>query len=129
MTEEKEEKIDIEPILEQVKELIPQGWGKTISCDAGWGLLVAKCHLELLAMDPTYHPYQIKEKFGTLRFYFGTTSDGLKEAMMWEIAQKYEKLSSETCEVTGKPGKLMHKDARYKTLCDDFLSDGWEIVS
>lgn len=55
---------------------------------------------------------QVKEKFGTLRFYF----DGGDEAIhgMVELA---EYMSSVTCEECGKPGKL-RGGGWVRTLCD-----------
>ena len=128
MSEQKEEKIDVEQILEQIKSRINSMYGKTIACDAGWHELVCKCHLELLAADPNYEIFQIKEKFGALRYYFGTQSSDLKEFMMWKTAEKYMLLSQETCELTGKPGKLMYKEGLYKTLAEEYENEGWQPV-
>jgi hypothetical protein len=48
-----------------------------------------------------YRATQIKEKFGTLRFYiYGGTK------AMYAIIDKAEKQSSKICETCGKPGKL-----------------------
>jgi hypothetical protein len=44
---------------------------------------------------------QIKEKFGTLRFYMTYATDA-----MYAITDRAEKQSSVTCEECGKPGKL-----------------------
>lgn len=56
---------------------------------------------------------QVKEKFGTLRFYSGVTDD----------IQKYiylaERLSEVTCEVCGKPGELQSPRGWYSTVCKD----------
>ena len=35
----------------------------------GWMPLVLECHRKLTALDPEYYIVQIKEKFGTLRYY------------------------------------------------------------
>ena len=128
MTGENEEQLDISAILEEIKGKINAMYAKEIACDAGWHHLVAKCHLELSLMDPNYEVYQIKEKFGSLRYYFGTRSSDIKEMEMWKIAQKYEMLSQETCELTGKPGKLMYQGGLYKTLSEEYEKDGWEPV-
>ena len=44
---------------------------------------------------------QVKEKFGTLRFYMNSGTD-----TMYKIIEKAEAKSAKTCEVCGKPGKL-----------------------
>lgn len=55
---------------------------------------------------------QCKQKFGELRFYYtgGNEKCG-------QIIEDYRKLSLETCEETGGPGFLHHKDNWLKTLC------------
>ena len=60
---------------------------------------------------------QIKEKFGTLRFYTtGEPKEGeyaIQEAM---------RLSAEICEYCGHPGKL-RTNGWYSTLCEDHYAD------
>ena len=57
---------------------------------------------------------QVKEKFGTLRFYTDLSSDGMEK-----LIRKAEKKSCITCEVCGKPGVLMARGYWYKTLCTE----------
>ena len=54
---------------------------------------------------------QVKEKFAGLRFY----SSGGNEVTRAMI-EKYSKLSSQTCEVTGGKGSTYEKNGWYKTL-------------
>ena len=90
--------------------------GLHTECGEGWYPLVLQCHNELLALDPDYRPAQIKEKFGTLRFYFDT-KEGLWDEMQ-AIVTKHEKMSAVTCEVCGEPGVLCNpRGYWYKTLC------------
>lgn len=56
---------------------------------------------------------QIKEKFGTLRFY-ASGGDQLVHGMIWFA----ESLSENICEKCGKRGKLRMDLHWYKTLCD-----------
>ena len=58
-----------------------------------------------------YRASQIKEKYGTLRFYL---SGGTDE--MYAITDEAEKKSTKTCENCGKPGKLRGK-GWYYTRC------------
>jgi hypothetical protein len=111
-----------------VIDRIEDGWTKEVECGPGWTNLVIGCHLELMMIDPDYTVYQVKEKFGSLRYYFGTKKDDEDEAKMWEIAKKYEMESMKTCELTGEQGTLMVKDGRYKTLSEQFAKDGWQEV-
>ena len=55
---------------------------------------------------------QIKEKFGTLRFYVGGASDEIHDAI-----DEAERLSEITCERCGEPGTL-RRNSWLATLCD-----------
>jgi len=56
---------------------------------------------------------QVKEKFGTLRFYMTTGSNE-----MYNLIDEAEKESAKTCEFCGKPGKL-RSGGWLLTLCDE----------
>jgi hypothetical protein len=87
-------------------------WG--FDCGDGWYKLLEKAALKLeplivaaIAKDPGgwefgfYRATQVKEKYGTLRFYmFGATYE------MQAIIGKAERQSSTTCETCGKKGEL-----------------------
>jgi hypothetical protein len=80
------------------------GWSKLINplidlCEAR--------HIEI---------FQIKEKFGGLRFYVGSIAD--KDLQEVEMAiNKAEDLSYKTCETCGEPGEL-RKGGWLKCRCD-----------
>ena len=101
--------------LQHIVDRIHPGYTKRIECSEGWHQLIFDCDSELAAIDPDYTVYQVKQKFGSLRFYF-ESSDAVKSVQMSEIVLKYEKLSLGTCELTGKPGAIMKKGLWYKTL-------------
>lgn len=96
-------------------------WG--FECGNGWYSIIkaAAAKLEPLIVewikkDPEndeYHPRasQVKEKFGTLRFYLSSGTDE-----MYAITDKAERQSSKTCEVCGRPGKLRGRGWLY-TAC------------
>lgn len=89
-----------------------------IECRKGWHDLIWKCHQELFNIDPNYKPLQIKEKFGTLRYYFDSSiKDPEVFRQMHEIVLEYEKFSAITCEDCGQPGTLTKIHGWYKTLC------------
>ena len=82
-------------------------------CGEGWFGLI-KCIIEeslLLGWDKRV--CQVKEKFGTLRFYVGGTPPGMDE-----VVHKYEKLSAKICETCGEPGEMFDDNGWYKTCCD-----------
>jgi hypothetical protein len=56
---------------------------------------------------------QVKEKYGTLRFYSMPSTDEFSK-----IVDETEKESARTCELCGGPASLREKRRWYKTLCD-----------
>lgn len=99
-------------------------FGRTIDCGPGWWPLIRECADALQDIDDQYLIYQIKEKFGTLRFYF-STSDPSREQQMRRIVKEFEKRSASTCEESGSQGQLMIKHGRYRTLHSSFIEQGW----
>ncbi len=69
---------------------------------------------------------QVKEKYGTLRFYYGfdrqPDGSGPSSALHEKVARivdDYEEKSAQICELCGKPGSL-RKDLDWMlTLCDE----------
>ncbi|HTU84668.1 MAG TPA: hypothetical protein VMF57_03780 [Solirubrobacteraceae bacterium] len=51
---------------------IPDGWGRWIGCSRGWYAIVVDLDQQLGALFPGYELHQVKEKYGGLRFYWGT---------------------------------------------------------
>lgn len=80
--------------------------------DLGWIPILDDLARDLYALGWTGKVAQIKEKFGTLRFYI----DGGTEAMYACIDQA-ERRSASTCEVCGTAGEL-RGGGWLKTLCD-----------
>jgi len=93
------------------------GFPSIIDCEEGWNTLIADCHLELKSIDNEYTIAQIKEKFGTLRYYFASSNPSLYKEMC-NIVSKYEQKSASICEVCGKSGKTRNS-VTVKTLCDE----------
>ena len=107
--------------LEHILDRFHPGYGKRIDCGEGWFQLIFDCDAEMAVIDPDYQVLQIKQKFGSLRFY-SASSDEKKSRQLSDIAIKYEQLSLRTCEITGKPGVPMKKGLWFKTL-DPELGD------
>ena len=61
-------------------------------------------------------PFQVKEKYGMLRFYYGTSvlSDEVSA-----IVAKWEELSGMTCEQCGKDGAVRDVGGWMTTLCEE----------
>lgn len=60
---------------------------------------------------------QVKEKFGSLRFYLTSGTDN-----MFKYTDMAEELSQTTCETCGKPGKLITKGWFY-TACEEHTKE------
>lgn len=114
---------ELHPVLDRIDPT----FGRSIDCDAGWWPLIEEMHQEISEIDPDYRIYQVKQKFGGLRFYYAS-SNPLLSATIRQVVDKYEQLSFTICEKTGKAGQLMKKGGRYQTLNSSFIDEGWQKV-
>lgn len=100
-------------------------WG--IDCGNGWYKLLDKLMAKLqLISDFTgiqVIANQIKEKFGTLCFYYSldhsdnsVNKDHIVSDIISNIVSAAERKSSRTCEVTGEHGEMCVKGFWYKVL-------------
>jgi hypothetical protein len=119
--------MDYPDYLQPVLLRINPEYGKCVSCDEGWWSLIALCDKELASVDPLYTIFQIKEKFGGLRYYYSPSNPANTEQMN-TIVRKHEKICGMTCEATGKHGSLMRHAStlQFKTLNESFIREGWE---
>ena len=98
-------------------------WG--FECGDGWhDLLWELCEAieeELQhfvqSEDSPFRVEQVKEKYGTLRFYTNWGTDRI-----YELIQDAENKSAVTCEVCGKPGKL-RGTGWLSTTCEEHKED------
>lgn len=95
-----------------------------LECWDGWNAILDKLGSRLEPLitawkpwddDPhteSYRPYciQVKEKFGTLRFYMSSSNEEMDEWI--DLA---EVNSSQICEMCGKPGELQNHVAWFRT--------------
>lgn len=97
----------------------PFCWG--FECGDGWEPLIRKLSQEVEAIivalpekeRKKFRVKQVKEKFGTLRFYMGVAHDGIHAAI-----DRAEQESAQTCETCGKPGKV-RSGGWISVLCDE----------
>ena len=92
-----------EATMEVIKDCVGEGWSEILDD------LVRD--LETLGWDGTV--YQVKEKFGGLRFYIGDGGDEI-----WERIRKAEEESIKTCEDCGADGKR-RGGSWIRTLCEE----------
>ncbi|MBB1511076.1 hypothetical protein H5399_00415 [Tessaracoccus sp. MC1627] len=106
--------------LEGLLRRIPDGWGRWISCDAGWYPLIVDLDAAMAAIWPTYVVQQVKEKFGSLRFYFdaeGLPLEDPRHRRLDALLRDAEERSLRTCEVCGADAVLCRRRGWLKTLC------------
>ena len=97
---------------------IPKGWGRYVSCQEGWYPILEDLENKLSYLDPDYKIAQVKEKFGTLRFYFDTDAEPMIKSIMRDCFAAAEFASSYTCEYCGNSlGKLQTETGWAKTSC------------
>ena len=92
-------------------DCMPDGWKKTLGIP-----LCEELREELLRVDPsllnTYRVSQVKEKYGTLRWYDDDYSDQIQD-----ILTKYEDISRFTCVVCGKINVPIFDDGWISPFC------------
>lgn len=109
----------------------------------GWQPLLAELDAALRERWPGYTIAQVKEKFGTLRFYADhnleipdfpddEAGDAARErwhagntAPFYALIREYEVKSASICELCGAPGKLGAVGYWRSTRCTGCAPDGW----
>jgi hypothetical protein len=102
------------------KRLKTKGWYGCIAPD-GWQKIVEETDEMLAYLDPDYEILQIKEKYGTLRYYFGTSHepDTMEYKIMHALEWAAEFRSGNVCQKCGKFGETRWKLPWVQTLCDE----------
>lgn len=85
----------------------------------GWVDLVVKLDADLAELFPNYTVFQVKEKFGGLRYYISTYGKGNIEdaATANDLISNAEHASFYICQVCGDPGQHDENNAWAATLC------------
>lgn len=99
-------------------------------CNNGWNLLIDElCSKINLLIEKKYpelkneeFPFivlQIKEKYGTLRFYTGSANEEI-----FDLIDEYEKKSAFICELCGEPGTIKDIGGSWlKCVCNKHLKE------
>lgn len=110
--------IDIDIEIEKVKARMVDD--KSLP-GSGWYQIIATLNRKLEMLDPEYKIFQIKEKFGSLRYYYESDVkiSAVKEAMNRYI--RYAEMQSiQTCEECGANAKPRKTNYGWmKTRCDN----------
>ena len=121
------------------KSRAAKGWYGCIAPD-GWKNIILDMDRQLAYLDPDYEIYQVKEKFGTLRFYYGTAvEDRTVQEIMDALVSYAEMVSAKVCDQCGNSswiqrahwgnkydGTAVLKDSGgwLKTICDNCDTEG-----
>jgi len=103
-------------------------WG--FECEDGWFQLIYDLSAKLEPMiqqfiidnpgeDAVPCASQVKEKYGTLRFYTTLITDEMSDAI-----DRAEKKSGTICAVCGEPGKVRNTTGWMRTLCKTHHGEG-----
>lgn len=88
----------------------------------GWWPLIDNLHNKLYYIDPDYQITQIKEKFGTLRYYYFTEIENPNARLiMKDLVLLHEKSSENLCEQCGGPAELKNIGNWLVTRCDNCM--------
>jgi hypothetical protein len=105
-------------------------YGPYIECDDGWFQIILDASIEIekivsgktLDEQEDTEVIQIKEKFGTLRYYMNHYDDKISK-----IIAEAENKSAVTCEKCGNPGAIGRIGRWYSTRCGKACGgDKWE---
>lgn len=88
------------------------------SVNNGWFNLIKELIEDLIALGWDKQTYQVKEKFGGLRFYINTGSKEIFDRII-----KAENDSYEICERCGQKGEIRTDLGWYYTLCDNHYNE------
>jgi hypothetical protein len=112
---------------EKLISRMPKGWFPSIDCGPGWDWILDDVEERLNYLDPNYEVHQVKEKFGTLRFYYTPTIGGVVQDIMDDVIRTAENSSSGTCEVCGNSDtrSLSSKGIKFDFTVSTKNNNGW----
>jgi hypothetical protein len=90
------------------------------TCEEGWRDLLDRACARIeaaLVEGDTFRVLQIKEKFGTLRFYWGGGMSDTARARVEEAIALAAARSACTCEICGAEGRLYNRGGWLATAC------------
>jgi hypothetical protein len=125
-------KEELLPIEEKLLDRIEPMYGRWISCGRGWYRILEELDAKLSYLYPEYKIAQVKEKFGTLRFYLEGEPFGIVGDLMDDAIRQAEVESGKTCEICGNSAMrggdgwvydgsvgTRARGGWYKTVCDN----------
>ncbi|MGN6693760.1 MAG: hypothetical protein ACTHN0_06245 [Aquihabitans sp.] len=106
--------------LDDLLSRIPDRWFAGLSVDPGWLPVIARLHLDLVAIDPTYEVHQVKEKIGGLRYHFAASADlpPSKERAMRRLVGQAAHECSHRCQACGRMAWCGESSGWFAVLCE-----------
>lgn len=98
---------------QDIRNRMHGGWAGQFYIGPGWIHIVVELDKKIASKFPNYEVYQVKEKFGGLRYY--TSVDRDEDVRDW--INFAEGKASVTCEECGEPGKMTQISYLMVTLC------------
>ena len=89
-------------------------------CGQGWRDLLERCCDRIesaLVEGGAFNALQLKEKFGSLRFYWSGAMPDAAKAKVEEAIALAEARSACSCEICGEPGRLYSRGGWLATAC------------
>lgn len=87
-------------------------------CSDGWFNLIYELSEKITKLDPNVQAFQVKEKFGGLRFYVGVTNN---ETL--DLIEEYEEASYRTCEKCGSMDNVAQTTGWVTSLCKTCMDE------
>ena len=96
-----------------------ENWPQTIDTEPGWHPLIQQLDQQLHQLTPGYTIQQIKQKYGTLRYYAQPPQNTPPHTttQFHKLIQQTEQQSAHTCETCGQPATTQKTKNWYHTHC------------
>ena len=109
-----------QPLLDVLSH-IHQDWPQILNINFGWFSLVTTLHKKIKHIDPTYRIIQIKQKFGSLRYYIETqyAYGTIERSIIDSLISHAEMRSVNMCEQCESFGTMITKDKWMRVACDE----------
>lgn len=115
-------------IREKLEQKFSKGWIPSVDCGPGWDWILEDLHNKLTYLDFNYELHQVKEKFGTLRFYYQSfMTKSVVLDLMDDAVTVAEMLSASTCEICGNSSRISRSDksVKYDSSVGLKVRGGW----
>ena len=113
-------------LKEKYRPMLDNLIDRNISCGSGWFGLIDQLLADICILDPHVAVLQVKEKFGTLRFYIELKDSSQKEKV-YDLIHKAELKSATICEVCGKEAETKNEDSWSRTVCSPECKEKYRL--